>query len=166
MRRFNYSKKLKDPRWQRVRLRIFERDNFTCQMCDSTENSLCVHHIKYSGEPWEAPDEYLITLCEFCHEVEHNNREVVDRNLLDSFRLKKLNSEHISWMDCVLEHTTLSADEITLLFVALFSNNPNIDKILDDSLRHVGYYFTGADTKAPFVRRVTEKYKITIKDTL
>lgn len=33
---------------------------------------LHVHHIYYNGEPWEAKDEYLITLCEICHvSVEH-----------------------------------------------------------------------------------------------
>ena len=28
-----YSEKLKDPRWQKKRLEILERDNFRCQYC-------------------------------------------------------------------------------------------------------------------------------------
>jgi len=67
-----YFDKLKDPRWQKKRLKIFERDNWTCQMCGSTINSLVVHHIFYilNMEPWEYKDELLITLCDNCHETE------------------------------------------------------------------------------------------------
>jgi|688.fasta_scaffold02665_51 hypothetical protein len=63
----NYSYKLKHPNWQKKRLLIFERDNFTCQNCQSTDKQLQVHHILYSKNPIETPDEYLITLCENCH---------------------------------------------------------------------------------------------------
>lgn len=63
----NYSEKLKHPSWQKKRLQIFERDNFTCQNCKSTDQQLQVHHILYSKNPIETLDEYLITLCENCH---------------------------------------------------------------------------------------------------
>ncbi|MEM1337294.1 MAG: HNH endonuclease [Bacteroidota bacterium] len=63
----NYSKKLKDPRWQKKRLKILERDNWTCQHCGDTETELQVHHWKYNGEPWEANDSDLATLCKDCH---------------------------------------------------------------------------------------------------
>lgn len=63
-----YSEKLKDPRWQKKRLRILERDDFACQDCQSTENTLNVHHLAYhKGAPWEVPDEDLVTLCDDCH---------------------------------------------------------------------------------------------------
>jgi hypothetical protein len=66
----NYSDKLKDPRWQKKRLEIFERDEFSCVCCGSENNSLQVHHKIYikGKEPWEYDNEYLITLCEDCHE--------------------------------------------------------------------------------------------------
>lgn len=63
----NYSEKLKDPRWQKKRLEILSRDNFTCQCCGDKDTSLHIHHSKYTGEPWEAPNEDLKTLCEHCH---------------------------------------------------------------------------------------------------
>ena len=63
----NYSEKLKHPSWQKKRLQIFERDNFICQSCKSTDQQLQVHHILYSKNPIETLDEYLITLCENCH---------------------------------------------------------------------------------------------------
>lgn len=64
-----YSEKLKDPRWQKKRLNIFKRDYFTCQLCGSTERTLHVHHKEYSGEPWEANNDNLITYCNICHHV-------------------------------------------------------------------------------------------------
>lgn len=66
-----YSEKLKDPKWQRKRLKILERDGFTCQACHDKENTLHVHHIIYfsDSDPWEYPDKLLTTLCENCHAV-------------------------------------------------------------------------------------------------
>ena len=68
----NYSEKLKDPRWQKKRLQILERDNFTCRNCNKDDIELVVHHLKYfrGREPWEYADKYLITLCTFCHKAE------------------------------------------------------------------------------------------------
>lgn len=66
-----YSEKLKDPRWQKKRLEILERDKFTCKKCDDTETTLHVHHLKYQKgkNPWEYNKKDLITLCEHCHQL-------------------------------------------------------------------------------------------------
>lgn len=66
-----YANKLMDPRWQRKRLQIFERDGFTCLDCGSTKRTLHVHHCLYfpKMEPWEYQDRYLRTLCDDCHEA-------------------------------------------------------------------------------------------------
>lgn len=66
----NYSELLKDPRWQKKRLEIMERDGWQCQTCHSKTKTLNIHHMKYSGKPWEAKDFQLITLCEDCHKDE------------------------------------------------------------------------------------------------
>lgn len=63
----SYSELLKDPRWQKRRLEVMNQDNFTCQWCGDKETTLNVHHFKYTGKPWEAPDGDLITICEDCH---------------------------------------------------------------------------------------------------
>lgn len=60
-----YSEKLKDPRWQKKRLEIMERDIWACRLCGDTETELHVHHENYNGEPWESDN--LITLCKYCH---------------------------------------------------------------------------------------------------
>lgn len=64
-----YAKKFKDPRWQKKRLRILERDGFRCKLCGDDESTLHVHHRYYIAgkDPWEYEDEALVTLCESCH---------------------------------------------------------------------------------------------------
>ena len=67
-----YPEKLKDPRWQKKRLQIFERDKWTCQSCGSTSQTLQVHHRRYlpKKQPWQYDDRDLVTLCSQCHQVE------------------------------------------------------------------------------------------------
>lgn len=65
----SYSEKLKDPRWVQKRNLILARDSNTCQMCKYPDDQLEVHHIHYTGEPWDAKNEDLITVCAYCHEA-------------------------------------------------------------------------------------------------
>jgi hypothetical protein len=81
-----YAEKLKDPRWQKKRLVILERDNWSCCHCLDTETTLHVHHLRYSNDPWDAPDEDLKTLCEFCHKQEHDRRPELERRLVDALK--------------------------------------------------------------------------------
>ena len=63
-----YADKLRDPRWQKLRLEILQRDNFTCLACCLKENELHVHHLRYArGNPWESAHEDLVSLCKRCH---------------------------------------------------------------------------------------------------
>lgn len=68
-----YKEQLKDPRWQKKRLEIMERDDWQCQCCYDREEALVVHHKKYikGRKPWEYPDKLFITLCEDCHQSVH-----------------------------------------------------------------------------------------------
>ena len=43
-----YAEKFKDPRWQKKRLEILERDDFSCRVCYDASNTLHVHHCFYS----------------------------------------------------------------------------------------------------------------------
>lgn len=64
-----YADKLKDPRWQRLRLEVFDRDNWECKFCGDAGETLHVHHKSYSktGNPWDSSVAELITLCVHCH---------------------------------------------------------------------------------------------------
>ena len=81
-----YAEKLKDPRWQRKRLEIFQRDGFACCWCKTTDETLVVHHLKYTGDPWEAPNEDLMTLCENCHREEKELRSDVEKMILSDLK--------------------------------------------------------------------------------
>lgn len=63
-----YTTNLLDPRWQLKKADIILRDK-VCQLCHDDSAPLHVHHRVYikSAQPWEYPNEKLITLCENCH---------------------------------------------------------------------------------------------------
>jgi hypothetical protein len=65
----DYFKKLLDPRWQKRRLEVFERDEFRCRACGSEKKTLQVHHLYYKSgrEPWDYPLGAYKTFCLDCH---------------------------------------------------------------------------------------------------
>jgi len=107
-----YSDLLRNPLWQRKRLEILHRDNFTCQHCKDTETELHVHHLHYSGKPWEIESDKLITICRHCHysiekfdcqfigicKVKTKHGFTVIRNTIDKqymFVFFNINGEHV-----------------------------------------------------------------------
>lgn len=75
-----YLKQIQHPKWQRKRLEILNRDNFTCQLCGEKEKLLDVHHLIYfSGNMiWEYDNELLITLCnDKCHKEIEELRKII-----------------------------------------------------------------------------------------
>jgi len=78
----SYTDKLKDPKWQRRRLEIMERDGWRCQICGELDISLTVHHIRYlTPNPWEAEGRDLITYCEFCNAMAHTMNGCIHNQL-------------------------------------------------------------------------------------
>lgn len=73
MTKLTYAQKLRDPRWQKKRLEIFERDQWACTSCGDSTTELQVHHLKYINgkDPWEYENGNLQTLCSDCHEETH-----------------------------------------------------------------------------------------------
>lgn len=72
-----YSDLLQNEKWKCFREKIKSRDNFQCKWCGAQKN-LAVHHKYYLKlpnndfvQPWEYPDDALITLCKKCHEKAH-----------------------------------------------------------------------------------------------
>lgn len=84
-----YSEKLKTPAWQKRRLEVFKKDGWKCTVCHNDKIELQVHHLDYiSGfDPWEYPDDMLITLCSICHDKERN-REHLEKNLATTLKMK------------------------------------------------------------------------------
>ena len=80
----SYSQKLRDPRWQRKRLEILQRDGWRCLSCQSETKTLQVHHVVYQRrEPWDYPDHCYQTFCEDCHK---ERQELIDK-AVDALRL-------------------------------------------------------------------------------
>lgn len=67
----SYRQQLSDPRWQKKRLEILNRDGFACALCDDKKSTLHVHHGYYEAGKlaWDYEPETLITLCENCHKT-------------------------------------------------------------------------------------------------
>ena len=68
----SYSEKLKDPRWLELRKEIIKDRGNKCQLCNGKDLKLHVHHLKYSGEPWEIDKSDLVVLCSYHHKMIHN----------------------------------------------------------------------------------------------
>jgi hypothetical protein len=65
-----YSSKLRDPRWQKKRLEIFEAAGWECQQCGAETKELHAHHMIYrrGRNPWEYTEKEIVALCSDCHE--------------------------------------------------------------------------------------------------
>jgi hypothetical protein len=73
-----YREQLRDPRWQKLRLEVMNRDGWRCtnDACTGKPNDrvmLVVHHKRYlpNHEPWDYSTNDLVTLCEKCHDAIH-----------------------------------------------------------------------------------------------
>jgi len=99
-----YWKLLKDARWQRKRLEIMERDNFTCRSCGKSDKdegtTLNVHHAYYikGRKPWEYAPNLLTTICSECHELRHQWKREVDEAIA---RLSKSEFSGLTMFLCV-----------------------------------------------------------------
>lgn len=102
MKKLSYKEQLKSPKWQKKRLEILNRDNFTCQICGATDKQLHVHHTTYiSGkEIWDYNDFQLITLCDECHKEEHeldfSNISIV--NAIKKAKEEGITNHELKWL--------------------------------------------------------------------
>ena len=84
----NYFENFKDPRWQKKRLGILNRDDFACQQCFDKKSTLHVHHKWYGANkmPWDYPDSAFVTLCECCHLIESEELRDAEHDLILSIK--------------------------------------------------------------------------------
>lgn len=76
-----YAEQRKHPKWLDRRVTILSRDKLRCQKCWSGKDDgvpLHVHHLYYvkGRDCWDYPDFALMTLCEECHEEQHECDEL------------------------------------------------------------------------------------------
>jgi uncharacterized membrane protein len=82
----SYADRLKNPRWQKKRLKVMERDGWTCCECHRDDLTLNVHHRFYKrvSNPWDYEMCWLETLCERCHERREEVTEILHAALLSA----------------------------------------------------------------------------------
>jgi len=124
----SYSEKLQDPRWQKKRLEVFQRDSFCCSNCGNDKLQIEVHHLDYElgHEPWEYPVEFLKTLCRHCHEQERSFREKQERELLTAFKMAGFHVTTLTKLKTLLYFKSFSTYLEKLI---IKTDNPNGEKI-------------------------------------
>lgn len=130
----NYSEKLKDPRWQKKRLEILERDEWNCQICHDSESTLVVHHRRYlpGVEPWDYTDALLVTLCEDCHESERVERYGNEQDLISILKLHFFAKDIQALATGFLQIDLLHSHEIVASVYEWALSSPEIQRELID----------------------------------
>lgn len=135
-----YQKKLLDPRWQKKRLEILERDNWCCQSCGDKEETLHVHHKKYNGDPWDIENKYLVTFCATCHEFEEADKKVFKDNAVDWVSKSSFSFNRINEFLIELEKANLYHPEWKILLAfKMILNNENAQNVVINLLDFKSY---------------------------
>lgn len=89
----SWADQYKHPKWQKKRLEVLERDEYTCQRCGDKESTLHVHHTFYEkgSKMWECNKSSLITLCNDCHRRAHA--------LIDTVKRYGISTSQLNWRD-------------------------------------------------------------------
>jgi hypothetical protein len=127
-----YAEQLKDPRWQKKRLEVMEREGFKCQTCEAEHKTLHAHHLCYHKgmKPWEYALEDLSCLCEECHcKVEARLKSI-----------RRLSALH--W----------SIDPGRMIDVILYASQPPPDD--DQSHEYLGYLCSALSSALASYRRL------------
>jgi hypothetical protein len=129
-----YSEKLKDPRWQKKRLEIMQRDSFSCCSCSGSDNTLHVHHLQYERgkEPWDYQNSSLATLCESCHVFEHDH-DSIKEDLIKMLKSKGFTNDNLlSIMEgtFLFNRDTTSPNDVADVIFHLMCDSSLVSEIL------------------------------------
>lgn len=133
-RRSAYATKLRDPRWQKRRLEILQRDDWECQCCCDKETTLNVHHRWYENdkEPWDASDDALVTLCETCHQYETDNRRVYEGQVIRAMQ-KRFFAADLVDIGMLLEFMAIThAPEVVFTAMLRYLRDPDRSQAIVD----------------------------------
>ena len=123
----NYAELLKDPRWIEKRNEILTRDENRCQFCGARNKYLHVHHKDYINGylPWEYPNCMLVTLCEDCHNLIHQDCYDIGVNIGDVFHY-----EHSDYLNTCIVYF-INYQRRTILTLE-YDDGGGYDTIFDD----------------------------------
>ena len=131
-KQIEYAQKFKDPRWQKKRLKILERDDFECQICYDRESTLHIHHRYYikDREPWDYEDEAFATLCEDCHDDESRSIKPVMDSFIGLVKTRFFSNEIIDISWGLHEAKFVHATEVVASAIAYMLTNEEIQRIV------------------------------------
>lgn len=146
----NYKDQLKHPQWQRKRLEILNRDDFTCQYCEDKETELHVHHKIYKNgkKAWEYPLSDYVSMCSYCHESIHIIKDTFGKIDYNKLLVRKMPKWATGEYQLVFLHKEL-------FFV--FTADPELKKI-------IAAYVLSHD-KIMFIKNIIDEYLKTNKDS-
>jgi hypothetical protein len=135
-----YKEKLLDPRWQKKRLEILQRDNFRCQKCYDENSTLHIHHRKYlkNIEPWDCSSNLLVTLCERCHSSEKQEMQDGIKTIIEALKTKFFGNEimeiAIAFEEMPFSH---SSDLMTEAISFMLANEDQLLKNYYDTIKTI-----------------------------
>ena len=135
-----YSEKLRDPRWQKKRLEIMQRDSWECQRCGDAETTLNVHHYCYENgkEPWDYDSSLLVTLCEICHKDETENRPNEEKLLLRALKERGFSYSDVNDLACCFATLDMKYPPHVIMGALswLMRSKEFWNKMIDDNFKH------------------------------
>jgi rubredoxin len=85
---------MKSDAWRQIRVRILQRDNFTCQYCGyRAEKGQHVNHV--DGDPKNNADSNLELACPDCHKVMHAGLWVAVKRTMKLYEKSKYSQSNI-----------------------------------------------------------------------
>jgi hypothetical protein len=111
MKKNDFTDQYNDPRWQKKRLEIMERDRFVCNECGDADSKLNVHHRYYikGKKIWDYQSDILITLCDDCHKSIHEDLLKINHTA------SQMHSEQLFFAIDIMNMLLLSSPDICLL---------------------------------------------------
>lgn len=131
-----YLEQIQDPRWEKKCFEIFDRDGWCCRLCDDDESPLHIHHVRCvcDKEPWDYPQEQLITLCESCHVAEHEAMPGAISNLIEQIKDSGFLSDGVMVITNAFKELTMPyPQDITAAIIEHAFSNSDIFKMLTDA---------------------------------
>jgi len=93
-RNANQSRRIEGEKWQRLRKKILDRDNFTCSYCNyRSEKYQIIDHI--DGNPENNTYDNLQVICQMCNLIKHAGQGCVIKGVVDLYKESKYNQNAI-----------------------------------------------------------------------
>lgn len=142
----SYQGKLQNPKWQKKRLEILQRDDFKCLHCECDDKELHVHHrwYEFGKDIWDYPDQCFETLCHECHKL-----------------IEECIKENMSYINLELRKSVIDQYDYTCIlnFIHSLSYDSNYARINPMQISDAIYYIIEKDVIGQIVEMRSDLFK-------